>query len=343
MRRVVVGAALLVTAGAGSALRAYAQAGVGVPTPGAWRVQVAPQIDLWFHGLAVIGYGIDAAVPLYDSAYAAAASGRSALVELRALRDTFAKDPAYPILHFVPLYFARSDAGTMLDAVEAVARAAPGSAPRVRDERAQLAAVALSAALPKAKQRRMLGEFVRALRRDWERGFRSAWDSALAGRKSELDSIQIVWDSTFAPRLRDLLFAGKLDEGVVYVSRPLGPEGRIFSGDRRNNVVAVRFAERPEAVAFAVVREMCFEWMRGVLADYVAPVERRGREQELEGYTAIHCGALVMERLLPERAADYREFYAELAGRGSLDEAYPIPESARRGLAARFDFLLGGI
>lgn len=312
------------------------------PAAGTWRFGVAPQVDLWFHGLAVLGYGMDAALPLYDSAYAAAARPGSALAALPTLRDTFERDPAFQILHFLPLYFTAADPLGMLGAVEDAARTPPGTPPAVRDPRLRRGAEVVALALPRGRQREALREFVRALRRDWESGFRARWDSAIAARRDDLEAAQALWDSVFAPRLAPLLFAGKLDYGSVFVSRPLGLEGRLVTGDRRTNVAAVLFTDGPAAILYATVREMCFEWMRGVVADHVAPAERRGREQALESRAAVRCGARVLERLVPEHAEAYRRFYAE-QGAAAFEEAYAVPDAVARGLGARLDFLLGGI
>lgn len=322
-----------------------AQTHLTPPSTGSWRIRTSPQVDLWYHGLAVLGYGAapaGAPLPLYDSTYAAAVRGRSPMAASRALAETFAKDTAYEFLHFVSLYFLDADPMAMLDAVEAVARTEPGAAPRLRDVRLQFGAAVLAAALPRGRQRAPLREFAQALRRDWADFFGAYWDSAVAARRTVLDSAQMLWDSTFAPRLKPLLFAAKLDEGMVLVSLPLGPEGRLVTGDRRRNVAAVRFAQSPEEIVYAVVREMCFEWGRGVVQDYVAPVERRGRERELEAYAAVRCGALVMDRVLPERADAYRAAYA-VPVVASFEQAYPIPESVLRGLGERLDFLLDGL
>ncbi|MBI4513595.1 MAG: hypothetical protein HY702_05735, partial [Gemmatimonadetes bacterium] len=128
---------------------------------------------------------------------------------------------------------------------------------------------------------------------------------------------------------------------MVLVSLPLGPEGRLVTGDRRRNVAAVRFAASPQEILYVAVREMCFEWGRGVLEEYVAPVERRGRERALEAYAAVRCGALVMDRVLPEYADGYRAAYGVPAG-ASFEQAYPVPEAVVRGLGERLDFLLDG-
>jgi hypothetical protein len=75
-----------------------------------------------------------------------------------------------------------------------------------------------------------------------------------AGRREHgtLSTLQETWDDRFAAALAGYLQGVKLEQGIIVVTPPLGPEGRIFEGDpanRSDNLIAVRAAHRaPELV-----------------------------------------------------------------------------------------------
>ena len=119
----------VVTATIGAASPACAQESAAADQ-GSWRVIPLPHVDLWNHGLAVVGFEGSGPDPLYDPSY------RARIREVKeglgvypstldrrspSLAAAFQADSAFELLHFVPLYFASAGPDRMLDALTQVA------------------------------------------------------------------------------------------------------------------------------------------------------------------------------------------------------------------------------
>ena len=78
---------------------------------GAWEIRTDPFADLWFHGLATVGFHGFGAVPMYAPELVDPSGGRAALL------TAFHSDPAYEVLHFVPLFMVDAPVGPALDAL----------------------------------------------------------------------------------------------------------------------------------------------------------------------------------------------------------------------------------
>jgi hypothetical protein len=98
-----------------------------------WVLTGSPHVDLWYHGVAVVGFEGIGPLPLYDPEYAdrvrsARAESGASSSPLEANRDrfamAFARDNLFEFLHFLPLYFAFSNRVAMWDAIRTVAQAA---------------------------------------------------------------------------------------------------------------------------------------------------------------------------------------------------------------------------
>lgn len=325
--------------------------------PAAWTVRDAPHVALWFHGLAVVGYDGGGVVPLYDPGYAARARrakqaahrfptrlDRRAPALLAALR----RDPAFEVLHFLPLYFAETDRESMFAALRGVARGhvAAGDA----DPSTRRAAAALAAALPRADQRRVLAEFVDALDAEWH-DFYAADEAARARRRRGADSLlAAVWAGRLAPAVAHYLDARRMGTGTIIASHVLGTEGRIIrdaAGRKGHVLVAVRApastsAHDVNAAAFLVLRELCFPVVREVLAARPRPRSRADAERT-SAAIAARCGSLALARHAPALRGEYDAALAADAppapgsGRGgsaTLRSAFPL-DSATEALLAR--------
>ena len=314
-----------------------------------WIVGRAPHIDLWYHGIAVIGYEGFGVLPLYDPDYAdrvAAARaergnpGSALVANAAALRRAFSRDSIFEVFHFLPMYFASSSPEGMFEALRAVANST--GTPVVSDPSARFGASATAYVLQDPDQRRVLGEFVDALEDEWNT-FYSSYSRELVAEESErAGQFQQRWDDVFQPALRPFLTGSRLDGGIILVSPALGAEGRIFQGDPGNpvdNVVAVGFLDggTPDAELYAVVRELCFPVVRraievvGVSGDRVAAERSSSR-------AAVRCGALILEQYLPSAADGYRRSFTGIRDGDAaivtraFTEAYPLAPALEQAL-----------
>jgi hypothetical protein len=264
----------------------------------AWTLVEAPHVDLWFHGLAVVGFGGFGPLPLYDAGYAARmrrvkdSLGVSPTVldrQAERLRSAFEQDSNFEVLHFVPLYFAAADREGMLEALRAVARQRAGI-PSVTDARTRFGAAAVASVLRSPEERRLLGELVDALDREWRQFYGGYWAQRSERAAPRVAALQAEWDARFAPALAGYLSELRLDRGIVFLSPALGSDGRIFEGDpadRGDNLVAVRFPEADDAADLplhAAMRELCYPAVRRALGEAgratgSTPADRIGAER----------------------------------------------------------------
>lgn len=323
------------------------------PDRGSWRVIPLPHVDLWNHGLAVVGFEGAGPDPLYDPSYRARVREVKEGLDVYpstldrrspSLAAAFQADSAFELLHFVPLYFASAGPDRMLDALTQVAET---GAATVEDPVAQFGAGIVAQLLPEDRQRAVLLEFTGALSEEWTTWFEDAWTRSVLDRRIELAALQSAWDERFAEPLRPFLQRHQMDQGALIVSPQVGLEGRVFAGspsDRTDNLVVVHLpasGERLEAALHYAVRELCFPAARLAMeAAGPLPADRLTASARATR-AAVRCGELLLERVAPGEAAAYRRSFvpataaeADAATRDAFYRAYPLDAGLEAALRA---------
>jgi len=325
-------------------LAGCAAAVVALGSPGAagaqqgWVVRSSAQADLWFHGMAVVGFEGFTPLPLYDRSYAdevrrakeAAGVFPTALDEIAdRLQAEFERDSVFEVLHFVPLYFPAASPEEMLDALRSVAAGEPPDQPVVET---MFGMNAVGAVLRSERQRRVLGDLVDALEEEWNVFLRAR----LAGRSDAArEATQRRWDSDVGPAVAGFRRQVRLASGVLMISPSLGPDGRIFAGDPRDdgdNVVAVSSVIGPEgAAALLAVRELCFPTVSALVQRMDVGGGNRVAAELTSSRAAVRCGNLLLEAADPGLAAEYRGAFLQALGqqgtdRGLFEAMYPADE-----------------
>jgi hypothetical protein len=291
-------------------------------------------VDLWYHGLAVVGFEGFSPLPLYAPEYAerirrakeAQGVYPTTLDRLRSyFRVAFASDSTYEIFHFLPLYFGSPDPDSML---AELAAAALGETP---DE---FGARVLADVLTRKNQREVAGQFVQALEEEWDVFLRAHRDAEAARREEFLAAVEQKWTEELGPAIQGFLSDRRLERGVVLVSPALGPEGRVFLGDPADagdNLVAVGMPaefDDPSRVLFAAVRELCYPVASREVARHGVPGKDRVTAERWSSRAAIRCGAMLLEVRRPELAAPYRNAYVRAARldpeRVTFENAFPV-------------------
>lgn len=312
---------------------------------GRWVVRSLPQADLWYGALAQLLFEGFSGLPMYSAEYAQTVRDAKRMAGIQTMLDTeraalqaaIARDSAFEVLHFVPIYFVGTDRAGMFAALRAVA--AGGNPASLTDPRAQFGAAFVAAVLPTAEQRAVLGRLADAMEDEWQRFFGRWWTESAAARGRQADSVQALWDAALAQRVEPLLARVRLDSGLILVSPALGVEGRIFAGrpeNRADNVVAVRLpagAAGAVVSAVSVVREICYPWASTLVA------ERGGHDrlagEQISSRLAVRCGAILLESAPASLRDDYARAYA---GSRKLEDAFPVDpallDALRRRLAA---------
>jgi hypothetical protein len=327
------------------------------PDPGEvrWSVTTRPAVDLWYHGLALIGFrGTAGSLPIHapdyretiDAAKRAAGTGQTPL-DRRAeeFRSTFEANDRYSAMHFLPLHFASGEALTT--AISAWLQVG-GDPRRIQDPGLAGAVAFLSQQFPTEAERRVMAEWMEALTAEG-RTFYTAYREREGARNAALiAAAQTEWDA-LAPRLRPVLDYLLLNRGELIVSQPLGPEGRTLELGNRFNRVAVLLPEagRPGDVVWAAIHELMYPYVSGVMTDQLAPAQLRDADRpDLTRRAAIRAGAMVLELVAPDALQPYREAHLRWAGaavpagavqrEAALERAYPLPEplpdALRRGI-----------
>lgn len=297
---------------------------------GGWHFGTDPFAELWYHGLAMVGFDGFGRVPLYDAEYAWAArtARRSADVaptplerERGALQAALAADPAFEVFHFVPLYLTDAPIDVALDALEAL----DGGTHARTDARIATEVEALRRVLHEPDQRRTLASFVRALRA--ERAFLPRRDA------TELDTrargVRDVWQASVDGPLGDFLAREGFGDGRVIVTPALGPEGRILEREGGSVVVVGATAgTEASAVVGAVVRELCFPTVRRALGPYEAWFDDRTMVSDVSDQAATRCGSLLLSARAPELVDAYQDRFGSTASEAAFLSAAGFPPGA---------------
>ncbi len=295
----------------------------------AWTATTDAGAVLWYHCLALLDVRGPGELPLHEPGYAGRVAREKAARDVRTRLDAEAErlgaalraDPAFEVLHFVPLYFAASERSAMLDALRRVAEGAP---PGALTERERFGAAAVSGVLRTPEQRRLLGRLVAVMEEEWR-----VWLGPERARAPM--AVPAAFDATWRrlePQLRPYLRARRLDGGRILLVPALGADGRFFEGlpaVRDDNVVAVGTAAGGADAAWRVVRELCYPAVRQALRARVTGDRETGERES--GRAAVRCGALLLERLAPEEVPAYETAWLRAAGRsGSFAEAFAVSE-----------------
>lgn len=300
-------------------------------TPGAvhgqegWRVVSDPFADLVFHTLAGLGLYGPGPTPLYDPAYHGAARDARAHADgLRsaagaALKARLAEDPAFDVLHFLPLYFRGADVADALAALDRVAEgsASPWPAPSTR-----AGADALAHVVDTPGRRGALAAFVAVLNDEWRTVVAPRRRQDGGARGAAAAALQRRWERAFAPLLAPFLAREGQTTGTLLIAPALGPEGRYLPldpGRPGGLVVAVGVPTDTSVAALdgvlgAAVRELCYPVATRAFAPFEVRAGGTDAARTIHGLAATRCGDLLLEHLAPGRVAAYRARFGIPAG-----------------------------
>lgn len=356
--------------------------GPGAAPPPGWRFETAEHIALWYHGLAVVGVehaehgvGVDSddepestplPLPTYRSGYAEsmAALRRDRGVEHTPLerradefRAVFA-DPAYRPIQFLPLYF--EDREALFSGIRAWGQAG-GNPRRAADAASARVFAFLSAAFPRAEQRKVIVDWASALEAEHDAFFEAYWAESRAGLESAAEAVAAAWDDV-ASELSGYLLQTGLRSADILLVPALGAEGRmVVRGTRVPRIVIASpsgtdtaSALDPEQVIYALLREITYGLAGEAIREHVAPARIRLIGQSvLSARAATHAGLEIIARTAPERADGYRRFFIEQAGHAAPEDpaaleaafadAFPLPDGLEEGLRDTVRQALAGI
>jgi hypothetical protein len=272
--------------------------------------------------------------PLYDPGYpgeikrAKEAAGIRATAldaQLQQFRGAFRRDPAFEVLHFLPLYFAQAGRAEIFTALELLSGTDEGL-PRAPSARTSFGLAAVGSVLTTPGQRRILGEFLMALEDEWAGFFETYWQEGAIHRRAMEESVRSEWASNYSGPLAPFLNGIGMLGGVVAMVPAIGWEGRIFGGspqDPYDNVLVVSTSTASEGghgTVFAMLRELSFPLVRRVMEKTGITLPNPNEEEELAAKAAIRSGALVLENVNPGAVRAYHAFFLSHVGHASPPE-----------------------
>ncbi len=325
--------------------------------PGArWSVAADPSMDLWFHGMALIGVQGPGGAPLYHVGYASEVGGEKDRRgigptpldrALPALRAAVAGEEELELLHFLPLYFPGVSRSGLLQAVEAISVAGSG-VPAVTDPRAEFGATAIASIIRDPAQREVLGVFAQALAEEWDLFYGAYWrDRQVASEAAMTQAARTFNGNVLSPAAPFFRRFG-LQAGRLMPSPPVGLEGRILAGGPSNPwdnqvVIGIRGSvDDPNGLVTEItarfLKEVCYPAVREAMAASGVAVSDPAVEARMSSDAATGCGAMVLDRFVPSMSREYRTWALDARGAvttsptESFQEAFPLPPALEQAL-----------
>ncbi|MBA3672019.1 MAG: hypothetical protein H0W68_08375, partial [Gemmatimonadaceae bacterium] len=221
-----------------------------MPAPlvaGAWPIRTREHVDLWLHAYAMITPDTTL-VPYFRRGYRDRMAGlrrvRGATSLLDANRDRLlARLAVQPSLatggQFLPLYFESWD--QMRQVIEIFVRGGGGA--NTNDPNLGAYLSILGGAFQSAADREWLRQFVEATDDENRKFYEAYWTSEVAARRAVIAATDSMWQRQWRPALQRYLNNTQQQNGELYLSLPLGGEGRTVQFGKQQNAVAVQMPD----------------------------------------------------------------------------------------------------
>lgn len=299
------------------------------PAASQWEVRSSPAVDLWYYGLASVGFSGPGSLSWYNPDFAAAlraeqrkrTHSESMLEKDRArYAAAFRNDTVFEALHFLPLYYAGDDGSGLIAALRSLSATANP----------------LAQVFPASAEQKLLQRFADAL--DAERPYlpQSEASAKLLDAKI-VGMLDARWRREFLPVLAPYLRESGIRRGVLLISPAIGSEGRIVrNGDNVVIAVGTSSSIRPAAPLYEAVRELCFPLVNRVSGVTTASMSRLVA-MDATNRAAVRCGAMLLDVSSAAMAAEYREMYLELmTDNGTMsrdfDALFPLAKPVEKSL-----------
>ncbi len=249
---------------------------------------------------------------------------------------------------FLPLYFSTWEG--MRQMIDQFLR---GGRPMDNTQALQLAV--LNSAYPAAADREWLRQFADAVDDESRRFYHDYWLGENRQRAMLAMHTDSLWQRRWRPALQRYLNNTQQQNGELYLSLPLGGEGRTVLVAKGDNAIAVpspTSVADADVVLFVVAHEISGSAANTAIADNTTPAEQRaGASSRYEQSAAVRAGAMLLERTIPSCGGrSCTRYYLLQAGRSSPNDpraafiaAFAIPDAVRDAISHQLDVTLGGI
>jgi hypothetical protein len=332
------------------------------PTPlvaTAWATRSREHLDLWLHSYALLAPDTTL-VPYFKRGYRdrmlALRRQRGVTTQLDANRDALLRRIAVsPGLatsgQFIPLYFESWD--QLRQAIDLFMRA-NGNPAATNDPAARTYIAILASAFPGPADREWLRLFVEGADDESRKFYHEHWMTEQRTHAPVATHVDTAWQRSWRPALQRFLNNTQQQNGELYLSLPLGGEGRTIKFGKQQNAVAVPFPDSrdlADEVLYVMAHEIIGTVASAAIEDNTTPAERRtGTTSRYEQAAAVRAGAMLLERTIPVAVTGYMRFYLQQAGRPAPNEpraafaaTFAIPDTVRDAIARQLEVILGGI
>jgi hypothetical protein len=327
--------------------------------PAVWPVRTREHVDLWLHAYALLAPDSNL-VPFFRRGYREQViaarrqrgvttlldTSRPKLLERINLNPALATGP-----QFIPFYFASWD--QLKETIERFILA--NGNPRGATDQTMLQYFAiLSASFQSAADRQWLKQFAAAVEDESRRFHHDFWLSESRARAADVARVDSLWQQKWRPPLQRFLNNTQQQNGELYLSLPLGGEGRTVHFGKLQNAVAVGMPDSlhgAEVVLYTFAHEIAGTVANTAIEDNTTPAERRaGTSSRYEQSAAVRGGALLLEKTIPSAVPGYMRFYLHATGRdapadpkAAFISTFALPDAINDAIAKQLDVILGGI
>ncbi|MEO8622903.1 MAG: hypothetical protein ABI625_17655 [bacterium] len=323
-----------------------------------WPARTREHLDVWLHSYALISQDTTL-VPYFRRGYhdriTAVRRQRGVTTLLETNRDRLlARIAIQPSLatngQFLPLYFASWE--QMRQVIEQFVR--NNGNPSTNDPTTASYFAVLGAAFQSAPDREWLRLFTESVDDESRKFYHDYWTAEYRSHTAVRSHVDSLWQLQWRPALQRFLNNTQQQNGELYLSMPLGGEGRTVQFGKANNAVAGPMPEtaaESESVLYVMAHEITGSIASAAIKDNTTPADQRaGLTSRYEQAAAVRAGALLLERTLPAALPGYMRYYLQAAGRTSPTDpkaafaaAFAIPDAIRDAMTRQLDVILGGI
>jgi hypothetical protein len=324
-----------------------------------WPVRTREQLDLWLHSYAMINQD-STLVPYFRRGYRERMAGvrrqRGVTTLLDANRERLvARIAIEPSLatsgQFLPLYFTSWEQMRQVMDKFLSGNGSPASA---GDQQTAAYFSLLASTFPQAVDREWLRLFVQSVDDESRKFYHDYWTTELRARAAVISHVDSLWQRQWRPSLQRFLNSTQQQGGELFLTLPLGGEGRTVQLAKNETDVAGPMPEslaESDVVLYTLAHEITGSIANAAIADNTTPADRRaGLTSRYEQSAAVRAGALLLEKTVPGVLPGYMRFYLQQAGRGAPTDpraaftaAFAIPDAMRDTISRQIDVVLGGI
>jgi hypothetical protein len=322
-------------------------------------VRTREHLDLWLHSYALITQDTTL-VPYFRRGYRDHITGarrqRGISTQLDANRDRLlARIAIQPSLatsgQFLPLYFSSWEQMRQVIDIFVRNNGNPGAS---NDPATRSYLAVLGSAFASAPDREWLRLFTESADDESRRFYHAYWTAESRSHIAIVSHVDSLWQRQWRPALQRFLNNTQQQNGELYLSLPLGGEGRTVQFSKVENAVAGPMPDamnEPESVLYVMAHEISGPLASAAISDNTTPADQRaGVPSRYAQAAAVRAGALLLEKTIPAAVPGYMRFYLQATGRNAPTDpraafiaAFIIPDSVRDAMGRQFDVILGGI